>query len=303
MLDIHLLKTFLAVAAGLSFRKAAQELHLAPSTVTAQIKTLENAAGVRLFARRPGRVEITDHGRRLIAFARRIVDLEEETRRLLSGEDRMDLEFCVRISESLGIHFLPRLLAGFRERFPRTRLTFATHSRHGLTRDLRYEVTDLALILSEPFAAQGVLVEVLRRMPLSVVVPAGSPLAGLPAVGPADLSGAQFLLTPKVWSARGVIEQALREEASEPLSVVECGSMEIVKSCVMAGQGVAVLPDFSVAGEVRQGLLVRLDWARGPLFVPLLLVRDADRPPSAAAEGFMRAARDLFGPHALQARP
>lgn len=294
MLDIHLLKTFLVVAAGLSFRKAAVELHCAPSTVTVQIKALEEAAGARLFARSGRRVELTDQGRRLLEHARRIVDLEEEARRLLSGEDAGDIELAVRVSESLGIHSLPRLLEAFRARFPRTRLTFATSSRNGLARDLRYGLVDLALILGEPFSAPGIAIEVLRRLPLSVVVQASSPLARLPAVGPTDLAGAQLLLTPKVWSAREALEQALREEGAEPLSVVECGSMEIVKSCVLAGQGVTVLPDFTVAEEVRRGLLARVDWARGPLSVPLLLVRDAGRAPSAAAAAFMQAARDLF---------
>ena len=83
MLDIHLLKTFLAVAAGLSFRKAAAELHCAPSTVTGQIKALEDAAGAALFVRGSRRVELTDQGRRLLSHARRIVDLEGEARRLL----------------------------------------------------------------------------------------------------------------------------------------------------------------------------------------------------------------------------
>jgi len=298
MLDLHLLKTFLAVAAGLSFRKAAAGLHCAPSTVTGQIKALEEAAGARLFVRSGRRVELTDQGRRLLGHARRIVDLEGEARRLLSGEDAGDLELAVRISESLGIRYLPQLLAGFRARFPRTRLSFPTHSRNGLARDLRYGTVDLGLILSEPFTAPGITVEVLRRVPLSVAVAAGSPLAGLAEVGPRDLAGTQLLLTPKVWSARGAIEQALREEGAEPLSVVECGSMEIVKSCVLAGLGVCVLPDFAVAEEARQGHLTRLAWARGPLFVPLLLARDAERPPSAAAAAFMQAVRDLFGQEA-----
>ncbi|EPR44555.1 transcriptional regulator, LysR family [Desulfovibrio sp. X2] len=295
MLDIHLLKTFLAVAAGLSFRKAAAELNCAPSTVTGQIKALEEAAGAPLFVRSGRRVELTDHGRRLLGHARRIVDLEGEARRMLAGGDTTDLELSVRISESLGSRFLPGLLAGFRERFPRTRLSFATHSRHGLTRDLCYGITDLALILSEPFAASGVHMRMLCRLPLSVVVPPGSFPAGLSEVGPQDLAGVQLILTPKVWSARGTIEQALSEEGVEPLSVVECGSMEIVKGCVMAGQGVAVLPDFTVEREVAEGRLARLPWAHGPLSVPLLLARSAERPLTAAAKAFAEAATALFG--------
>ena len=294
MLDIHLLKTFLSAAAGLSFRRAASELHLAPSTVTAQIKTLEQSVGADLFVRSGRRVELTDQGRRLLGHARRIVDLEAEARRLVSGEDADDLELAVRMSETLGIHYLPGLLQTFRERFPRTRLTVATHTRNGLVRDLRYGALDLALFMGDPFSAPGVRTEVLRRMPLSIVVHAASPLAGKGRIGPADLAGLQLITTPKIWNARQAIEQALSQEGVEPQAVVQCGSMEIVKSCVLAGQGISILPAFAVDTEVQEGRLARLAWSRAPLTVPVLLVRASERTPSAAARAFIEAARALF---------
>jgi DNA-binding transcriptional LysR family regulator len=294
MLDIHLLKTFLAVAAGSSFRKAAEILHYAPSTVTAQIKALEAELGTPVFDRVGRTVLITEFGQRLVHHARRLVDLEAETRRLLSRGGEGVGELSVRISESLGILCLPTVLARFREQFPGTRLTLGTASRQDLAHDLKQGATDVALLVGEPFAASHLNVEVLCRERLAVIAPPDSKLAGRRAVRPVDLGGMTLFLTRYVWSARRLIEEALLEAGVSVAGLVECTSVEIVKRCVLAGLGLSVVPEFIVEEEARQGRLAVLEWAGGPLMAPVSLVRHEDRWLSPAAHAFMEAVREFF---------
>jgi DNA-binding transcriptional LysR family regulator len=70
MTDPRLLKTFLAVAAGLSFRQAAKDLHYAPSSVSSQIRSWKRNIGVALFERTGRSVVLTEHGQRLLDHAR-----------------------------------------------------------------------------------------------------------------------------------------------------------------------------------------------------------------------------------------
>jgi DNA-binding transcriptional LysR family regulator len=294
MPDPRLLKTFLAVAAGLSFRQAAKDLHYAPSSVSSQIKALEEELGVPLFDRAGRLVVLTEQGRRLLGHARRLTELTAQTRRIVTGGEDAPSELTVRLSESLGIHCLPQILPHFRKRFPETRLRLATQSRYGLARDLLHGMTDLAVVLGEPFRAAGVTVEVMHHEPLVVIVAANSPLAGRGAIGPRELEGMPLLLTPHVWSARRFIEEALLEARVSPSGLIECSSVEIVKRCVMAGQGISVAPRFTVAEEVARGALAALDWSRGTLDAPVLLVRHADREPSAPASVFVEAIRAVF---------
>ncbi len=296
MLDLRLLQTFLVVAAGLSFRKAAQNLHLAPSTVTGQIKALEEELGHTLFDRTGRRVLLTGHGRRLLRHARRLVDLEAETRRSLGGDGDDDgpATLAVRVSASLGAYCLPWVLPRFRERFARTRLTLATHSRHGLVRDLRSGTVDAALLLGEPFTSPDLCVEILGRQPLAVITAPESTLAGHREVVPTDLQGETLILTPHVWSVRSSIEQALLAARVDLSGLVECSSVEIVKRLVMAGQGVSVVPGFTVEQEASQGKLAALPWSGGTLTVPVLLIRDESRWLSPAAAAFMEAVRVFF---------
>ena len=302
LLDPWQLRTFLAAAAAPSFRQAAADIALAPSTVTTQIKALEEVLGVPLFQRDAGRVVLTEHGRRLVGQARRLLDLESEIRRGIGG-DADSPELSVRLSESLGIELAPALLPRFRKRFPRTRLILATHSRHGLAGDLRQGAVDLGVILGEPFAAEGVAMEEIHREPLTVIVSPRSDLARLPAIGPEALAGRELLVTRHVWSVRRRIESALARSGREPASVTECTCLEIVKRCVAAGHGVALAPCLAVRREREADLLAALPWAEGPLEVPVVLLRQAGRTDGEAGAFFAQALREALAAGAAPKLP
>lgn len=325
-MDIRHLKTFLAVAAGLSFRKAAEALHYAPSTVTAQIRALEDDLGAPLFERTGRRVLLTDQGRRLLPRARRIAEMADDARRAVT-HDADSGELSVRMSQSLGMLCLPEALRRFRVRFPATRVHVATASRHGLAADLRHGEVDLALLVGRPFAAEGVDMETLRREPLVCIAAPRSPLADLDRVTPADLDGQPLVLTRHVWSLRPAIEQTLAAAHVQPGPVLECSSIVIVKRCVAAGLGVAVVPLSAVRRELDRGELCALDATaladvsqpdmpqpdaartdaaptdatrtdalaiHTPLSVPVLLALPARRQVPAAAAFFAAILRDIF---------
>jgi DNA-binding transcriptional LysR family regulator len=292
-MDLTQVTTFLAVAGRLSFRKAAEALHYAPSTVSAQVKALEEELGAALFERLGRRVLLTEAGRRLLPFARRMADLAAETRACLGAGDAAPGELCVRISETLGLLCLPAMLDRFRRRFPAVRLTLLTASGLGLARDLRQGATDLALFLGGAALDPGLAVEVLGQEPLVAVVPPDSPLAGRGRVRARDLAGSGLVFTPHVWGLRPRLEQALYA-AARPAGLVECGTLGLAKRCVAAGLGVGFAPAFAVAAEAERGELVPLDWADDALAAPVLLVRNPAHEPSPAAQSFMAAAREFF---------
>ncbi|MGE4539380.1 MAG: LysR family transcriptional regulator [Desulfovibrio sp.] len=294
LLDPWQLRTFLAAAAAPSFRQAASDISLAPSTVTMQIQALEETLGVPLFQRAAGRMVLTEHGQRLVGHARRWLELEAEIRRGIGGDETASPELSVRISESLGLELVPAILPRFRQRFPHTRLILATQSRQGLVGDLRQGSVDLGIILGEPFAASGVAMEEIHREPLVVIVPPRSDLARLAVVGPEELAVRELLVTRHIWSVRRRIESALARVGKEPASLTECTSLEIVKRCVAAGQGVALAPRLAVRRECAAGLLAALPWAEGTLEVPVVLLWQADRPRSEVAAYFARAVREAL---------
>ena len=73
-MEIRELKTFKSVAMLLSFNRAAEKLNYAQSSVSAQIKSLEEELAVKLFDRLGRRIRLTEAGERLIQYADKILE-------------------------------------------------------------------------------------------------------------------------------------------------------------------------------------------------------------------------------------
>jgi DNA-binding transcriptional LysR family regulator len=79
-MDFRRLNAFSTVSALMSFNRAAELLHCTQSTVSAQIKGLEEELGVALFNRFGKRIALTPAGETYLAYARKLLQLEEEAR-------------------------------------------------------------------------------------------------------------------------------------------------------------------------------------------------------------------------------
>src|SRR3569623_2965247 len=80
MLDIELLRSFVSVVAAGGFTRAGERVHRTQSTVSQQIKRLEDSVGKPLLLRDGKRATPTEEGERLLTYARRILALEQEAR-------------------------------------------------------------------------------------------------------------------------------------------------------------------------------------------------------------------------------
>ena len=85
--DIDCLRSFLMVADTMSFSRAAETVGRSQSTISQQIAKLETQVGKSLLSRRKGRVlELTSEGDKLVQYARRILQLNDEAYASMSDE-------------------------------------------------------------------------------------------------------------------------------------------------------------------------------------------------------------------------
>ena len=83
MLDLELLRSFVSVADTGGFTRAGERVHKTQSTVSQQIKRLEDTLGYPLPHRNGKQATPTEEGERLLSYARRILSLEQEARDVL----------------------------------------------------------------------------------------------------------------------------------------------------------------------------------------------------------------------------
>lgn len=290
-MELRDLKTFVAVATLLSFHRAGEALHAAQSTVSARIAAIEEDLGVRLFERLGRRVALTEAGNRLLDYARKIIDLEDEARAWVSGEAEARGSLTVRVPESLCAWRMGDVIRRFRERFPNVRLSFTTCAQEGLDRDLRRGVTDLAFLLADSVQAGDLAVEALGVERLVLVAGPGHRLASRSAVGPEDLRGETLVLSKADCSYRRMFEGLLAERGVTTAAGVEFSSAAALRGCVTGGVGVSILPAPAVRLDVAAGRLVVLPWADGDLETAALMIRHKNKWLSPPLAAFMDLAR------------
>lgn len=290
-MELRDLRTFAAVARLLSFHRAAAELNAAQSTVSARIAALETELGVRLFERLGRRVALTEAGERLVQYAAKLIDVEDEARAWVTGESRLRGLLTVRVPESLCAYRLPPVIAAFRRRHPEVALHLTACTLNGLEKDLRQGITDLAFVMADSVRGGDLNVEALGVEPLVLVAAPHHPLATRERVTARDLHGVTLVLSTADCAYRLVIEEALAAEGVQPAAGLEFSSAAALRGCVSSGVGITLLPLTAVRDELRAGVLRALPWADQPFETAVLMVRHRGKWVSPYMDTFMELCR------------
>ncbi|MFZ5676775.1 MAG: LysR substrate-binding domain-containing protein [Pseudomonadota bacterium] len=144
-LDIDLLKTFLAIADTGNFTRAAEEVHKTQSAVSMQMKRLEELVGRPLFTRDGRQSRFTADGERLIEYARRIVNLNDEA---VAAFTKPELTGTLRFGtpDDYADRFLPEILARFSRTHPLVTVNVDCAMSPVLYERSRHGELDLALV-------------------------------------------------------------------------------------------------------------------------------------------------------------
>jgi len=293
-MEIRHLRTFHTVATLLSFNRAAERLHYAQSSISAQIQALEEELAVQLFDRLGRRIMLTEAGTTLVQYAEKILELAEETKAEVTGAKELHGSLTIRIPETFGVHRLPPVIKQFRSRFPKVQLRFITCAHEGLQKDLRKGITDLAFLLAESIQSADLGVEILGFESIVIVAHPDHPLSAKPLVHTRDLEGQAFLLSKVDCSYRKPFEQMLKQEKVDLDRILEFNSVEAIKRCVMEGVGITILPEIAVANDIDQGRLTVLPWNEERLQVAVLMVWYRDRWLSPALSAFMEVVKEVL---------
>jgi DNA-binding transcriptional LysR family regulator len=192
-MELRQLKTFMVVADELSFTRASQRLHMAQSSVSAQVKALETDLGVKVFDRIGRRVLLTDAGRKLYRYARRMKEMTREIKSQFSADDYIRGSLTVRVPETVAGVYMPEIVQAFSKAHPRVALQMINCSDEQLREELNSGRIDLAFLLSDAIHLKEVNIRRLRSEKLLWVAGQDHPLVIAGPVGYQDLADRRFL--------------------------------------------------------------------------------------------------------------
>jgi len=262
------LVTFKTAAENLNFTKTAKILKFAQSSVTAQIKALEKELDTQLFERLGKSLYLTDSGRQFKKYADQMIALTEEAQLVTKGLEEPSGTLVIGAQESQCTYRLPLILRSFKEQFPQVKLIFKpAHSDERAKDQLINGTLDIAFIMDVIKPIDYLNVETLLQDKMKLVAAPDHPLHRKNEIIPTDLENETLLLTETGCSYRTILENILQKHDVYPINKFEFVSIEAIKQCVIAGLGVAILPEMVVEKDIQEGTIKELNWtAHTPTF-------------------------------------
>ena len=234
------LRSFHAVAKAGGFTAASREIHIGQSTLSTQIKALEELYGVTLF-HRPGRkIQISDCGKALFQISQRILKLEEEARDLLNAYGGI-LTGDLRVG-AVGPYHATGMLAEFNKKHPGINLTVKLGNSMEMVDLLMSYTVDVA-VLAHTEDNPAIYARPLSRHPVVVFVNAVHPFADRKQIKLEELQGQRFVHRELGSTTRLAFESALEKSGVTVDPVMEVGSREAVWLAVERGIGIGVVSD------------------------------------------------------------
>ncbi|MFX0576275.1 LysR family transcriptional regulator [Nocardia nepalensis] len=194
LMDLRLLRYFVAVAEELHFGRAAARLHMSQPPLSRAIKQLETDLGCVLLHRSPIGVVLTPAGTALYGEARLLLTQAEQARARVitaAGNATLTIGTLADSAEQAGT----RLAAAYRQHHPGVHIRIREADFTDPTTGLRAGLVDVALTRT-PFDLTGIATHVLRVDRIGVVLRADDPLADRDNLGLPDVADRQWFRLP-----------------------------------------------------------------------------------------------------------
>lgn len=277
-MNMKQLETFYWVERLGSFSAAAERVHATQSTISMRIQELEQSLGVKLFDRAHRMARLTPKGKELLPYVRQLVEITGEIQQRVTPSESVSGVIKVGVVEIVASTWLPRFIRELQERHPNVSLELEIALSFDLIEKLRNGSLDMVLSAGKPPGSNYVC-EPLGTIQLEWMA---SPSLGIPdkVISPRDLHPWPFVTLNRQSVHHARIEAWMKQNDLRARRIIECNSMTVAATIVIAGVGVSLLPPASYRRELQEGLLriLRTSRALPPVEVFAMYAEDEYQP-------------------------
>ena len=293
MINLNQLRAFYQAAKCQNVSVAAKNLFVSQPAVTAQIKLFEENCGLKLFKKKGRNLFLTDEGKTLFNYARKIFEYErkiedavEQMKELKKGSLRLGS------ARTYARYFMPFLLTGFREAYPHIKIHFDEGSSmemiHSLI-DLKNEVVIIAKADDHP----NIAFIPFSREELVLILPPNHHLANKDSIRLAQIAEVPIIMKDPGSGTRKLVDELFEKNNCTPNILMETGDAEIIKLLVQHGEGLSFLVKEAVAVELQEKKLVTVPLKKEPIFLDVSIAYLKTQPLSPPARAFLTSLENL----------
>jgi len=243
--DLRQLRTFITIAQTLSFRKAAEQLHIAQPALSRQIAQLEEALTCQLFDRQKRQIKLTDAGQFLFdalpTLFENLHNITDRTTAIANGKvNKLKFGFSSAAMSS----FLPAIIKLLHEQLDDCEFEFIEKTSDELIQAVIFENLDAAFILHRP---QNKLLQTIpiKADRTGLILPDNHPLTKKKLLDLKDLHNETLILFPRMTNPTMYddIISHCHQAGFSPRAIIETAPRSTAIGLVAAGQGIATIAE------------------------------------------------------------
>jgi LysR family positive regulator for ilvC len=252
-MDIIKLRLFCALASSLHFGRAATACHVSPSTLSRNIKQLEDDLGIHLFVRDNRSVTLTHEGKQFLGFAKEVIrQWETYQESLLAQADQLRGQLSIYCSVTASYSFLYEILTEFRVKHPGIAIKLHTGDpAQSIARILAGE-EDIAIAAKPDRLPAGISFKPINSSPLTFIT-----------ANTVEWQGNGWdevpVIIPEEGLARERLDRWFNSLGIKPKIYAEVKGNEAIVSMVSLGFGVGVVPQIVVDNSPLADKVKRFD--------------------------------------------
>ena len=258
-MELRNLVTFIHVAEQGSFTKAAELQGYSQSTVSFQIKQLEEELDCLLFERINHTITLTQRGQELVSYAHRILALADEFKEKPNKAENITGHVHLVVPDSVCEDMVNAHYIDFHKQYPFIAIRFTTADTNVMFEMLDRNEADLIITLDRHSYHKDYIIAKEQQLPMHFVTNSGSKYAGRKGLSIRDIAEEPFILTEYGQGYRRVLDRELAKKSIDITPVLEIGRTDIITSLLTQSDMISFLPDFVTKPFVEAGALCYLD--------------------------------------------
>lgn len=258
-MELRNLTTFIQVAELGSFTRAAEQLGYSQSTVSFQIKQLEDELGCLLFERINHTITLTEKGRDLVSYAHQIRSLTDTLKETLENEKEISGHIHVVTPDSVCEEMINSHYIDFHSKYPLISFKFTTGDSAVMLDMLDHNEADVILTLDHHLYNKDYIIAKEEQLPMHFVAAANSKYAKAERLSIQDIINEPFILTEYGQGYRRVFDRELAKKSLEITPALEIGRTDIITSMIAQSNMISFLPDFVTKPLIDSGELCYLN--------------------------------------------
>lgn len=258
-MELRNLITFTYVAELGSFTKAAEQLGYSQSTISFQIKQLEEELGCLLFERINHTISLTQRGHELVSYAHQVRALTDEFKESLTKDEELSGHIHIVTPDSVCDGMINANYIDFHNRYPNISIKFTTADTLVMFDMLDHNEADVIITLDNHSYNKDYVIAKEEQLSMHFVASSKSKFAGIKDLSINDIINEPFILTEYGQGYRRVLDKELAKKSLEITPILEIGRTDMITSLIAKGDMISFLPDFVTKEYIDAGELCYLD--------------------------------------------